>query len=41
VYFISSGVVLMLTPNRLLSVFGLPEAREIWIRVLGAIVTGS
>ena len=40
-YVIPSGVVSMLTPNLLLSVFGLPEAREIRIRVLGRIVTVS
>ena len=32
------GVVLLFTPNLLLWAFGLVEAREVWIRVLGVVV---
>jgi hypothetical protein len=37
VYIIVTGTVLVVAPNLLLSLFGLPTATEIWIRVLGAV----
>ena len=37
VYVIMTGLTLLLTPNLLLALFGTPEAKEIWIRVLGAL----
>ena len=37
VYVILTGLTLLLTPNLLLALFGTPEAKEIWIRVLGAL----
>ena len=32
------GIVLVVAPNFLLSVFGLPATQEVWIRVLGVVV---
>ena len=37
VYVMLTGVALLLTPNLLLGLFGFPETREIWVRVLGAL----
>lgn len=37
VYVILTGLTLLLAPNLLLAMFGTPEAKEIWIRVLGAL----
>jgi hypothetical protein len=36
-YLLVLGVSLILVPNLLLSVFGLPETNEVWIRVVGAL----
>ncbi len=38
VYVAILGVVLVFAPNTLLSVFRLPETREVWIRVLGIVL---
>jgi len=38
VYLLALGLVLILVPNLLLALFGLPETREVWIRVLGVVV---
>lgn len=38
VYVLLTGATLLLAPNILLSLFGLAEAREVWIRVLGVVV---
>lgn len=35
IYLILLGVVLIIVPNILLSIFGLPETSEVWIRVVG------
>lgn len=34
-YMFALGGVLVVAPNRLLSVFGLPQTHEVWIRVVG------
>ncbi len=39
VYLLLVGVVLVLAPNLLLSLFGFAEAKEVWVRVLGVVVT--
>lgn len=38
VYLFGLGIVLVLVPNLLLTTFGLPETREVWIRVIGVVV---
>ena len=35
VYLLVVGAVLVLVPNALLSLFGLPETDEVWVRVVG------
>jgi Ca2+/Na+ antiporter len=37
-YLILTGMTLTVAPNLLLSLFGMPETSEIWIRVLGSVV---
>lgn len=37
-YLLVTGITLTVAPNTLLSVFGMPETTEIWIRVLGSVV---
>ncbi len=37
-YLLATGVMLAVSPNTLLSLFGIPEATEVWIRVLGIVV---
>jgi hypothetical protein len=37
-YFIPLGVMLLIIPNVLLAMFGIPGTDEVWIRVLGATV---
>lgn len=37
-YLFALGVVLLIAPNVLLGLFGLPETREVWIRVIGVLV---
>ena len=32
------GAILVLVPNALLSVFGIPETDEVWVRVVGMLV---
>lgn len=38
IYLLVLGVVLTLVPNLLLSVFGVPQTTEVWIRVVGILV---
>lgn len=38
VYLWILGLLLLLIPNPFLGVFGMPEAREVWIRVVGVLV---
>lgn len=38
IYLFALGAVLIVIPNALLSVFGLPETSEAWIRVVGVLV---
>jgi len=40
VYILLTGLVLLIAPNVLLSMFGLGSTTEVWIRVLGSVVTG-
>ncbi len=35
VYMLGEGLLLLLAPNLLLGLFGLPAATEIWVRVVG------
>jgi hypothetical protein len=37
IYVVAVGVVILLAPNLLLSIFTLPTTSEVWIRVAGAI----
>ena len=38
IYLVLLGIVLVVAPNILLGLFGVPPATEVWIRVLGVIV---
>lgn len=38
-YIVLTGLALLVAPNVLLSLFGLPATTEVWIRVLGCVVT--
>jgi hypothetical protein len=38
IYLFVLGVVLVVTPNTLLSAFGMPETDEVWVRVVGMLV---
>ena len=38
VYIFALGLALLIAPNILLSIFGIPETKEVWIRVLGVVV---
>ena len=37
-YLFALGAVLLIAPNVLLALFGFPETREVWIRVVGLLV---
>lgn len=37
-YMLILGVVLIADPNWLLSLFGVPETREVWIRIVGMLM---
>jgi len=38
IYVIVLGVILMVVPNVLLSIFGIPATTEVWVRVVGMLV---
>lgn len=38
IYLVVLGIVLIMAPNMLLGLFGIPPTTEVWIRVLGVIV---
>lgn len=38
IYLIALGLLLLLVPNLLLTVFGVPATKEVWIRVVGVLV---
>jgi hypothetical protein len=38
VYLIGLGAILVITPNSLLALFGLPSTSEVWIRVVGMLL---
>jgi hypothetical protein len=38
IYLVLMGIILVVDPNRLLGLFGVPPTTEVWIRVLGVIV---
>ena len=38
IYVILLGIILMVVPNVLLSIFGLPTTTEVWVRVVGMLV---
>lgn len=38
IYLAGLGAILLLAPNTLLGLFGLPPTSEVWIRVLGMVV---
>jgi hypothetical protein len=37
-YLYALGVVLLIVPNLLLGLFGVPETNEVWVRVVGMLV---
>jgi hypothetical protein len=37
-YMVSLGVILMVAPNPLLALLGLPPTEEVWVRVVGLVV---
>ncbi len=37
-YLVGLGAVLLVTPNTLLALFGVPATNEVWIRILGMVV---
>ncbi|HEY4612261.1 MAG TPA: hypothetical protein VII11_04705 [Bacteroidota bacterium] len=37
-YLAGLGIVLMVAPNFLLGLFGIPETNEVWIRIVGVLV---
>ncbi len=37
-YVLGSGLILIFIPNVLLSIFGIAETHEVWIRILGLLV---
>lgn len=39
VYLVALGVFLLIAPNTLITLFGLPESQDVWIRVVGMLVT--
>ena len=39
IYLLFLGMVLLFVPNLLLSIFGFAETTEVWIRVIGVLVT--
>jgi hypothetical protein len=38
VYLLGLGIWLLLAPNSMLRLFGMPEAQDVWIRVVGMLV---
>jgi len=38
VYLVVVGAILVVAPNVLLSLFGVPSTQEVWIRILGIVV---
>lgn len=38
IYMLIVGVVLIADPNWMLSLFGVPETREVWIRIVGMLM---
>ena len=38
IYMLVLGLVLLVVPNLLLGIFGIPETQEVWIRVVGMLV---
>ena len=38
IYVILFGIILMVVPNALLAIFGLPATTEVWVRVVGMLV---
>ncbi|MBL7847349.1 MAG: hypothetical protein JNL40_07765 [Cyclobacteriaceae bacterium] len=39
IYLLFTGLTLIVFPNMLLSLIGIPETTEVWIRLLGTVVT--
>jgi len=38
-YLVGLGLTLLLAPNVLLGVFGIPRTDEVWVRILGSVLT--
>jgi hypothetical protein len=38
IYLFTLGLILLIIPNFLLSIFSVPETQEVWIRVVGMLV---
>ena len=37
-YLLGLGTILLLVPNVLLTIFGIPDTNEVWIRILGGVL---
>ena len=38
IYLVALGLFLVIAPNTLITLFGLPEAQDVWIRVVGMLL---
>lgn len=38
-YLVGLGLTLLLVPNVLLGIFGIPRTDEVWVRILGSVLT--
>jgi hypothetical protein len=38
IYLVGLGLVLLIIPNTLIRVFGIPETNEVWVRVVGMLL---
>ncbi|MBE0636190.1 hypothetical protein IH601_09350 [Candidatus Bipolaricaulota bacterium] len=38
IYLIALGLFLLIAPNTLITLFGLPETQDVWIRVVGMLI---
>lgn len=38
IYLVALGLVLLIVPNTLITLFGLPETHDVWIRVVGMLL---
>ena len=38
IYLVALGLVLLIVPNTLITLFGLPETHDVWIRIVGMLL---